>query len=194
MRFMRWGYFILLAALLLTVFTGCGEDTSENSVDKITETALTPGEPAEDSLCSFCNMKVYTKEEALGVSTAQAVTDDGEQLFFDDSGCLLNWSRKTGETYEAEWVRDTVSNEWIETDKSTVVHSDAATPMKYGFFFFSSEKAANEYIAEHANENAELSSWDAIEAMSSERYEMKMQKESEAHTDSSEQEKGSHQD
>ena len=42
-------------------------------------------------------MKIYTKDEEMGASTAQAIKADGTHVFFDDSGCLLNAARKYNE-------------------------------------------------------------------------------------------------
>ncbi|MGM9929183.1 MAG: nitrous oxide reductase accessory protein NosL, partial [Bacillus sp. (in: firmicutes)] len=112
----------------------------------------------------------------MGSFTAQGVTEDGEHVFFDDSGCLLNYERKTGTELAASWVRDYQTDEWVEADDTVVVKSDIATPMKYGYAFFSNQEEADAFIAGHADLNAELVTWDDVDAVSNERYMKKMQK------------------
>ena len=44
-------------------------------------------------------MKIYTKDEEMGASTAQAIKADGTHVFFDDSGCISNAAKKYNEEY-----------------------------------------------------------------------------------------------
>ena len=113
---------MLLSLILLFVFTGCSSNeeqiatenkdhqatkTESNTNTNTTQTVTNePIEPTEEDLCYFCKMKVYTKNEEMGFSTAQAIKEDGTHVFFDDSGCLLNAARKYEEKYTKEWVRD----------------------------------------------------------------------------------------
>lgn len=71
--------------------------------------ASEPREPEEDEVCIYCNMNIPHDEDS--VFTAQAVTEDGERVFFDDSGCLTNAREEAGGSFEKEWVKDHSSNE-----------------------------------------------------------------------------------
>ncbi len=180
---------MLLSLILLLVFTGCSSNEEQNATEnKDTESTKTktntnttqtvtnePTEPTHEDLCYFCNMKIYTKNEELGSSTAQAIKEDGTHVFFDDSGCLLNAARKYEEEYTKEWVRDYTTSEWIEADKAVVVKADVATPMKYGYLFFIDEESANNYIEENKT-NGVITDWTAIDTESEKRYKAKMEK------------------
>lgn len=185
---------ILSAIIAVFVMSACGttddasgdvdnnESQSEENVDngieaENEETLATPKEPTESDMCAFCNMVVYDQEHEMGVFSAQAVNADGENIFFDDSGCLLNMERKTEETFETKWVRDYVTDEWLEIDDATVVYGDFATPMKYGYAFFKDENEANKFIEENSDLNAVISSWEDIDNEANERYMKKMQNE-----------------
>lgn len=148
----------------------------ENNLDS-EEEGGSPKEPTETDMCAFCNMEVYGHDHDMGAFTAQAVNANGEHLFFDDSGCLLNMERQLEETFQSKWVRDYGSNEWIEVENATVVHGDFVTPMKYGYAFFKDESEANKFIEENQNKNTVISSWEDIDHMAHERYMKKMQNE-----------------
>ncbi|WP_071393998.1 nitrous oxide reductase accessory protein NosL [Bacillus tuaregi] len=195
---------ILLSLLLIFVFAGCNAEEQESKTEDkgkesaTTETATTettgtnenedqkhnhdheynPEEPTAEDVCHFCNMKIYTEDEEMGVFTAQAVKEDGTHVYFDDSGCLLNAQRKFNEEYVKEWVRDFNTNEWIEADSAVVVKADVQTPMKYGYAFFKDEEGAKPYL-ENAALNAALANWDEIDQEAETRYQKKMQKEAE---------------
>lgn len=184
---------LLMTIFAMVIFTGCGSTDDAAKKDEKAKTeekakaddtakkeetakAVEPKEPTAEDKCAFCNMKIYTKDEDMGQFTAQAVTADGKNLFFDDSGCLLNMTRKD-ETikYDKKWVRDNDTKEWIEADKAVVVKSDVATPMKYGYSFFKDGAAAEKFIKDNADKHAMKSSWDEIDKVSKERYMKKMQ-------------------
>ncbi len=181
---------MLLSLLLLITFTGCNSEKdqsiTQNKDTQSTETKTNtkadqtatnePIEPTHDDHCYFCNMKIYTKDEAMGTSTGQAIKADGTHVFFDDSGCLLNAARKYDEEYTKKWVRDYVTSEWVETDKAIVVKADVPTPMKYGYTFFADNESANKYLTENKT-NGVISDWTAIETEAAKRYKMRMQKE-----------------
>jgi len=190
---------MFLSLLLIFVFAGCNTDNQQSKMEEkgkdtaatektATETATTaetkhehannPEEPTTEDLCYFCNMKIYTKDEEMGVFTAQAIKRDGTHVYFDDSGCLLNAQRKFNEEYVKEWVRDFNTTEWIEADSAVVVKAEVQTPMKYGYAFFKDEKSAKPYLDDPAL-NAEVSSWDPIDQEAEIRYQKKMQKEAE---------------
>lgn len=170
-----------LAFIVLVFLISCqGASNDQEGSEDVQETSQTevvnePEEPSEEHKCAFCNMKVHEKTDPMGVFTAQAITDDGEHLFFDDSGCLLNVTRKGDITMEEEWVRDFHTSEWIKKEEAVVVKADITTPMKYGYAFFKDQESADKFIADHANENAVLSSWEEIDQVSNERYMKKMQ-------------------
>ena len=167
-----------LSLLMVLVFSGCGDDSGEETVtvdDSSVIEAISPSEPSDGEKCGFCEMMVYGKDDAMGAFTAQAITTDGNRVFFDDSGCLLNGQRPETVDYAVMYVRDADTLEWIEKDDAIVVKSEVATPMKYGFTFHSDEESADSYIEEHAGEHAALSSWEDIDKIADERYQKKMQ-------------------
>ncbi|WP_019244193.1 MULTISPECIES: nitrous oxide reductase accessory protein NosL [Bacillus] len=179
--------FILISLSLMMIFSGCGKEESSKSNQNATNTEnssktekqqnqLIATEPSENEMCAFCNMKVYGKEDEMGAFTAQALTSDGKHLFFDDSGCLLNGLRQADEKYEKLWVRDYSTKEWIEKDSAIVIKSDVATPMKYGYSFHSTQEHADQFINEHKNHHPELNTWDQVDQVANERYQMKMKK------------------
>lgn len=178
---------VLLSMLLLFVFAGCSADNEKNTTTeketqtktpKDTETVSNePIEPTSKDLCYFCNMKIYTKEEDMGFSTAQAIKQDGTHVFFDDAGCMLNASRKYKEEYSKKWVRDYQTLDWVEADKATIVKANVTTPMKYGYLFFANKEGANKYIKENPKTNGVISDWNAIDTEAVKRFKMKMQKE-----------------
>lgn len=179
---------MLLSLILLFVFTGCSNEeqsATENKDNQATKTETNtnttqtvtnePTEPSEDEHCYFCNMKVYTKNEELGFSTAQAIKEDGTHVFFDDAGCMFNASRKFEEEYSKEWVRDYETLEWIEADQAVVVKANIATPMKYGYIFFANEESANKYIKEN-DTNGVITDMKAIDTEAEKRYKAKMER------------------
>lgn len=182
---------MLLSLILLLVFSGCSSEkdqsTTENKDTQSTETTKKtttetkqtatnePTEPTKDDKCYFCNMKIYTKDEEMGASTAQAIKADGTHVFFDDSGCITNAEKKYNEKFTKKWVRDYVSKEWVETDKAVVVKADVTTPMKYNYIFFANEENANKYIKDNKT-NGVITDWAPINTEAAKRYEMRMQK------------------
>ena len=189
----------LVAALTLSA---CGEEetSSKSEANEAAETTKettvtttdvedeevhphTPEEPGHNEECAFCNMEVYGHDHTMGAFTAQAITQSGERVFFDDSGCLLNYERKTEEEYLASWVRDYATNEWIEADQAVAVQSDIATPMKYGYAFFSDDSQAETFISENEALNPSSVTWENIDTVANERYMKKMQSMNQSHTD-----------
>jgi uncharacterized lipoprotein len=191
----------VLSLLFILLFAGCGNEekagTEKNDNGaKTTETAKTepatvkeetnkkqkdasePQEPTAEDLCYFCNMKIYTEDEEMGVFTAQAVKEDGTHVYLDDSGCLLNAERKFNEDFTSSWVRDYNTNEWIDAESAVVVKADVQTPMKYGYAFFKDEESANKYISENQT-NGVISSWKDIDTEAEKRYMKKMQMQAE---------------
>lgn len=181
---------MLLSLILLFVFSGCSNEkdqgTTENKDKQSTETKTStktnqtatnePTEPAKDDLCYFCNMKIYTKDEEMGASTAQAIKADGTHVFFDDSGCMTNAEKKYNEKFTKKWVRDFTTKEWVEADKAVVVKANVTTPMKYNYIFFANEENANKYIKDNKT-NGVITDWNLINTEAAKRYKMRMQKE-----------------
>lgn len=147
--------------------------TAEAETDKTV--AVGPIDAAKEHLCAFCNMKIYTKDETMGVFTAQAIDSKGNNIFFDDSGCLLNYERKTGESLQKQWVQDYLTQKWIDVDQSVPVHADVQTPMKYGYAFFETKDNAEKFTSENSDIKAAISSWEEIDNVSNERYKKKME-------------------
>ncbi|MBT2583264.1 nitrous oxide reductase accessory protein NosL [Planococcus sp. ISL-109] len=130
-------------------------------------------EPDEDTICEYCQMTVYDATHELGAFTAQGIKADGSNAFFDDIGCMLNQERVDAEEME-KFVRDYETLEWIPFEQAVIVKSGLKTPMNYGFAFFKDQAAAEAFIAEQGD--AELSDFAAVDVMSHERHEMRMEK------------------
>lgn len=177
---------LLSAFALVFVLAACGSDdeaTKKEDNKQAEETTKTSGEktmeekmallqePAEDTLCEMCNMKVYEKTDEMGKFSAQAIKADGSNAFYDDIGCLLNAEIKFNEKND-KFVRDFNTLEWILVDDATIVKTDLKTPMNWGYAFFKSEEDANKYIAEH--EGAYIEKLETVKQLAKERYEKKM--------------------
>lgn len=170
-----------------------GESTAKNStvettntkngdVKKVTvgqnEHSHNPKEPHAGTLCAFCDMKVYEKEHSFGAFTTQGVTHDGEFVYFDDIGCILNYERKMNVELSKKWVRDYLTLEWTELETAIPVKTTLETPMKYGYVLFKDSEKANEFIANEENSNISPTpaEWSDIDNMANERYQMRMKK------------------
>ena len=81
----------------------------------------------------------------MGPFTTQAITAEGERVFFDDSGCLLNAERQEEHKFAQAWVRDLETIEWKTDEEVTIVKADIETPMKYGYAFFGDRQTAEQY-------------------------------------------------
>ncbi len=177
---------VMMAFFLMIIVTACGDEAAENEQKDGQETAATEGnhedddhgdgphEPDAGDVCAFCNMKVYEEADPMGVFTAQAKTKDGEYVFFDDSGCLLNITRRDDVEFEEKWVRDYITSEWIDADSAIPVKADLKTPMKYGYAFFNDNESAEKFISENNGKNPVMASWEQIDQISKERYMKKM--------------------
>ena len=182
MKKIQWTSLLVVGVMTLT---GCGtedliekqEETIETSTKVPTETATTEGleEPTEDSTCEYCQMNVYVKEDNLGIFSAQGLTAEGENLFFDDVGCMLNQERMDGIVLE-KYVRDYTSEEWILLEESIVVKAEIKTPMNYGYAFFKAEQSAQAFIEETGKEHASLSTLADIDEVSGHRHITRMEK------------------
>ncbi|MCT6925430.1 nitrous oxide reductase accessory protein NosL [Metasolibacillus sp.] len=135
-------------------------------------------EPAEDTICEICNMKVYTRDHELGVFSAQAVKADGTIAFYDDIGCLLSAEKAEHQSIE-KFVRDYITLNWIDIEEATVVKTDMKSPMNWGYIFFAYEEDANTYISE--NPTAKIEELAVVKQAAQERHEKMMQEHGGSH-------------
>lgn len=177
--------FLLAAAIL--VLAACNSDNSQEQTNNKTENNETAssseeahehahedGEPDEHTKCAFCNMKVYMKHEEMGAFTAKAITADGETLFFDDAGCLLNYERDNEDVeLKDKYVRDYNSLEWVALNEAKIVEADIQTPMKYGNAFFSDMASLETFMKDYPD--AKETTLEAIDGVAKERYMKKME-------------------
>lgn len=129
-------------------------------------------EVPEDATCEMCNMEVYTKDEPMGMFSAQAIKADGSIAFYDDIGCLLNAEVAHNETNE-KFVRDFNTLEWVKVEDATIVKTDLKSPMNWGYIYFADKADADKYIAE--NEGAKVEELQTIKDAALERRKQKMQ-------------------
>lgn len=173
--------------------TAVNETESAKTVEMKKESAAEhehhPLEPQKDTVCDSCNMKVYEKDHTFGVFTAQGVTQDGENVFFDDIGCLLNYERKNGEALAVEWIRDYSTLEWTEQDKSVPVKTNLESPMKWGYIMFDSPEKAEAFAADEANNALSpiVTEWNVVDNAANERFQKKMQSQKQAEQGNQEQ-------
>lgn len=116
-------------------------------------------EPTNKSHCALCNMVVYRKNHAMGAYSAQAFTKKGKRLFFDDAGCMIIYESKRKETLK-KYIRDYSTKKWLSVNKAYYVKGNMTTPMDYGYAYFSTKKAAKNYVKSH--KGAKLSSYAAL--------------------------------
>ncbi len=159
------------------------QQKAENEVTKQTEWDIDERlqEPTEDTICFMCNMKVYTRDHEQGVFSAQAIREDGELVFYDDIGCLLN-DEYVNNVSNEKFVRDYTTLNWFNVDEATVVKTDLKSPMNWGYIFFKSETEANDYIAQ--NPKAGLATLQQVRDEAIERHKKKQQAKKEGATDS----------
>ena len=100
---------ILLLALLL----GC--NAAEGAVEPVW------GKQA----CDHCHMLLSDPSNA-----AQLVTPDGERMYFDDVGCMVERIARPGSSIAHLWVRD-AHGTWIDAQRARY-HAGVTTPMGYG--------------------------------------------------------------
>ncbi|MFJ7952920.1 nitrous oxide reductase accessory protein NosL [Lysinibacillus sp. NPDC096418] len=105
-------------------------------------------EPGEDTVCEMCNMKVYMRDHEMGVFSAQAIKEDGTNVFYDDIGCLVNAEVANEETNE-KYVRDYNTKDWAKVEDVTIVKTELKSPMNWGYIYFVEKAAADKYLAEN---------------------------------------------
>jgi nitrous oxide reductase accessory protein NosL len=75
--------------------------------------------------CDHCHMLLSDPQNA-----AQLVTKEGERLYFDDVGCMLERLAWRAGSVAHVWVRD-ANGSWIDAERAHY-RSGANTPMGYG--------------------------------------------------------------
>lgn len=127
-------------------------------------------EPTEDTVCSMCNMKVYTKDHEQGVFAAQAIREDGSVVFYDDIGCLLN-DEYVYEVENEKFVRDYATLNWFNVEEAIVVKTDLKSPMNWGYIFFKYQEDADAYM--EGNSEAVITPLEQVRTEAMERYKKK---------------------
>ena len=177
----------ILVLLLMTV-AACGtteekktekedeksQQTEEKS-DESTGSEVALAEPDEKTVCEYCNMTVYPKDQDMGVFSAQGISEDGKNYFFDDIGCMLNQERQDNITLD-KYVRDYNTEEWVKLEDAVIVKAEIKTPMNYGYAFFKDEEGAQGFIDEQGSDKVSISSLDDIDEEASHRHMKKMEK------------------
>lgn len=200
---MRKFFIFTLSILAILVISACGTDNTSTDEEKVEdkpvvetaakeeddknrndlsaeepqgdENVLEPIEPEEDTVCAICNMKVYGKDHEMGIFSGQGITQDGETVFFDDVGCIMNYDDAKGSALKTQWVRDYDTLEWTKTSEAIPVKTDLKSPMKWGYVFFDSKEKADKFIEENGDLNPAIADWQEIDTMAAERYQKKME-------------------
>ncbi|WP_100402736.1 nitrous oxide reductase accessory protein NosL [Bacillus sp. FJAT-42315] len=191
---MKKKLYILTAAAALSLAACSSNEKAEESKPETEEKAVTEqqaettpteevkeetahqheeGEPTAETTCSFCDMKVYMKSEDMGQFTAKMVTEEGETLFFDDIGCMLNYERDTEKPAKERFVRDFNGLDWVSVDDAKIMKTEMKTPMNYGYAFFKDEESLNTFTTKH--QNAQPATVEDIDQVANERYMKKKQ-------------------
>ncbi|BCB04207.1 nitrous oxide reductase accessory protein NosL [Bacillus sp. KH172YL63] len=177
----------LLLGLLVMTMAACGttdekqtekKEEASQQTENSDETAgmeVALAEPDEHTVCEYCNMTVYPKDQEMGAFSAQGIGEDGKNYFFDDIGCMLNQERKDGITLD-KYVRDYDTDEWVKLDEAVIVKGEIKTPMNYGYAFFKDDEGAQHFIEEQGSDQASLSSLEDIDEVASHRHMKKMEK------------------
>ncbi|MGN7175269.1 hypothetical protein BK139_07935 [Paenibacillus sp. FSL R5-0490] len=125
---------VLLMAVLAILLSACSSAASEPAEIKLNQ-----------DNCANCNMGIADLE-----SSAQLILKSGEPVLFDDIGCMTHYLQTEKPEYEAAFVHDYLSREWILFDAAAFIqHSDIDSPMSYGIAAFESLKKAEEYRKKH---------------------------------------------
>ena len=188
---------ILLAVPLALSLYACGDEIVKESEEKVISSQEATDEqrvsvaeqskweiderlqePTEDTTCYMCNMKVYTRDHEQGLFSAQAIRDNGEVVFYDDIGCLLN-DEYVNKVENEKFVRDYHTLNWFKVEDASAVKTDMKSPMNWGYIFFKFEKDAKAYIAEHGD--AAITSIDEIRDQAIERHKKKNMNSGEGH-------------
>ncbi|MCS0674039.1 nitrous oxide reductase accessory protein NosL [Cytobacillus firmus] len=121
---------ILLMAILVILLSACSSSASEPAEIK----------QNRDS-CNNCNMGIAELQSA-----AQLILKSGEPVLFDDIGCMTQYIQTENPEYDAAFVHDYHSREWISFEASSFIQNGhIESPMSYGIAAFESLEKAEEY-------------------------------------------------
>ncbi|MGA5688540.1 nitrous oxide reductase accessory protein NosL [Cytobacillus pseudoceanisediminis] len=121
---------ILLIAILVILLSACSSSASEPAEIK----------QSRDS-CDNCNMGIAELKSA-----AQLILKSGEPVLFDDIGCMTQYIQTENPEYDAAFVHDSLSREWISFETSSFIQNGhIESPMSYGIAAFESLEKAEEY-------------------------------------------------
>jgi copper chaperone NosL len=124
---LKWVFSI---AAVLLIFTGCSSKAALPAEIKVNQDE-----------CDTCHMGIQDLESA-----AQIILNDGKPLLFDDIGCLFVYLQEEQPEYEAAFVHDFQTKEWISLDKSTFVQDEGIeSPMSYGIAAFETAEKASDF-------------------------------------------------
>lgn len=134
MKTLKW----IVFTLALLILAACSEQTYEPR-------EINP----ETDVCYMCNMSITHVDYA-----AQVVLTNGDQVAFDDLGCLMEYVLENGEEKIGDgFIRDTNSSKWLNIEEAVYVYSkEYWTPMNYGVLAFSTQEEVNQYTAERPGE------------------------------------------
>ncbi|MBU5442958.1 nitrous oxide reductase accessory protein NosL [Paenibacillus sp. MSJ-34] len=131
---MKKTVWIGLVIVLIGILAGCGwKEYKPVAIDENVDK------------CAICNMQV--KDDAFAT---QLTTKDGQNMKFDDIGCMNEWKAKNGtDNIGAQFVRDYNNLEWIKYEDAVYVY-DASfkSPMAYGVYSFKDRSSAEQFVAE----------------------------------------------
>lgn len=103
---------------------------------------------ANEESCAECKMGIEELKSA-----AQIILEDGKPLLFDDIGCMINYLQQKEPKYEAAFIHDFETEEWIDFDKSTFVQGTfMESPMSYGIAGFESKEKASQFQKEQGGD------------------------------------------
>lgn len=126
----------LRAILLIAVWAGACT----------TRAAGPPVIAIDRSACSRCGMLISEPAHAAAIRLA-----DGNDLLFDDIGCLVAAVRSLPSTGVSYWFHDAVDGNWIEGASPVFLASDSLrTPMGGGILAYRTREAAERFAAKHA--------------------------------------------
>ena len=180
--------FMMMTSLFAMMLVACGSTANKEKDAPVKEDEVQQDEtnaeadveamlkePDEDTICAYCDMTVYMRDHEMGMFSTQAITKNGENLFFDDAGCMLNYARMENLEYD-QFVRDYNTLDWVKAEDAVLVKADMKTPMNYGYLFFKDEASANEYVEDNSAIGATIATWTDLDAIAAERHEKKMEK------------------
>jgi len=121
---------------LLLILTACGSAPDLESPPEI----MYGQDP-----CEQCSMIINEPRFATSY-----VTKNGDVRRFDDLGGMLVYDQQNQEDVHVYWVHDYNTEEWLNAEKASVVHSpDLTTPMAWGLATFASPADAEQFAADN---------------------------------------------